>query len=662
MPKPHPSGRILLFFIMDDVGIDQMKIFGYGGESPPRTPNIDAIAGAAVRFRNTWAMPECSPSRAMLFEGRYPFRTNVFDAILAQDLANSQVSPYEITTPIVLKQQGYASALFGKVHLSGSDLNPANNPLGDGVVHTLGWDHLAGYLDGAPFPIDTTAGGVGAPVCVNGSNPGTACPNGTECLGGGTCSPGPYGCGFVPNTDAPNGADIGACYFVDSSCSVIIRSSANPTPGRTCLERGGIFVPGTAPCLPSPPSSLKFDKANAYYASAGETPPSHMIVNLEDGTVEKVPVRGYRTIIESDLAIEWIESRPANTPWMATVSYSSAHTPYQQPPTALLSPDSIDTNGFNCTDADQQRVLSNQMIEAMDSELGRVMVETGLATRTPNGELDYHPETTNTMVIIIGDNGTFAPGVKAPFDPLRSKASVYQTGVWVPLIVAGPLVNAPNREVRNMVNIADLFELFGEIAGVDVHKVVPQSHILDSVPMLPYLTRPKHRSIRKVNFTQTASNIKAPGVVIYPCVITAVNTCVQLFPQQQLCETTGGVWYGPNGAAGMSGLKSCCEVKTFLAPATVNIIPDSQQAIRNDHFKLVQLQQPNCDTGTDDKVTEFYAIDELVPPKLDDAPSNLLQRPFLTPKQQKNLKSLSAELQQLLDSQPLPAPGMATSI
>jgi hypothetical protein len=30
------------------------------------------------------------------------------------------------------------------------------------VVHALGWDFFAGYLDGAPFPIDTTAGGVAA--------------------------------------------------------------------------------------------------------------------------------------------------------------------------------------------------------------------------------------------------------------------------------------------------------------------------------------------------------------------------------------------------------------------------------------------------------------------------------------------------------------------
>lgn len=89
-PDSPPS---MLFIIMDDVGIDQMKLFGYGGATPPRTPNIDAIARAGVRFRNFWAMPECSPSRAVFFEGRYPLRTNVLSAILNIDLANSKSRP-----------------------------------------------------------------------------------------------------------------------------------------------------------------------------------------------------------------------------------------------------------------------------------------------------------------------------------------------------------------------------------------------------------------------------------------------------------------------------------------------------------------------------------------------------------------------------------------
>ena len=131
----------ILFIIMDDVGIDQMEIFGYGGGTPAAMPNIGAIADAGVKFRNTWSMPECSPSRAVFFEGRYPLRTNVLNAIVDDDLANSQVSPFESTTPKVLKSANYLSGLFGKFHLAATTYNW----FGSGIVHALGWDYFDGF-------------------------------------------------------------------------------------------------------------------------------------------------------------------------------------------------------------------------------------------------------------------------------------------------------------------------------------------------------------------------------------------------------------------------------------------------------------------------------------------------------------------------------------
>src|SRR5690606_12366744 len=81
-PPPTAQPNIL-FIVLDDFGVDQLPIFGYGGARPARTPNIDAIAEAGVRFRNAWSMPTCSPTRATFFQGRYPFRTHVTNAIVA---------------------------------------------------------------------------------------------------------------------------------------------------------------------------------------------------------------------------------------------------------------------------------------------------------------------------------------------------------------------------------------------------------------------------------------------------------------------------------------------------------------------------------------------------------------------------------------------------
>jgi hypothetical protein len=197
--------------------------------------------------------------------------------------------------------------------------------------------------------------------------------------------------------------------------------------------------------------------------------------------------------------------------------------------------------------------------------------------------------------------------------------------------------------------------------------VAPKSHILDSVSMLPYLTNPDQGSMRTTNFSQTGINITANGVRPSPCVVTLTDppTCVQLFPQQELCGFEGGTWYGPGGAAGPNGLATCCDVQNQFVPGTypaLNILPDAELAIRNDRFKLLQKEVPNCSTGQDDTVLEFYEIDELAPiPKIDrpdgQLANNLLPDPTqppdqqLTPEQLANFNTLAAELRALLQSE-----------
>ena len=336
--SPPPSSSQtpnILFVVMDDVGIDQMQIFGYGGVTPPSMPNMAVIANAGIRFRNAWSMPECSPGRASFFVGRYPFRTNIYSALGTYDLANAQVSPYDMTTPKLLKQANYESAMFGKFHLAGPD----NNQAGNGTPMQLGWDYFYGWIRGGPASLDTTGGG---------GNPN---PTGN-----------PYVCGFAPSA-AAGGADRGACYQPDNSCKAITGvNSGGDVPGKQCLMSGGVFVPN-ATCQTTPPSGLDFTKANGYYVSP-------LVINSAAGGVQAIPNtdsrnRGYRTTIETDAAIGWIKSRSSSKPWMATISYSAAHTPYQQPPGSLVKGGPNDD--LSCSDLIQQRVVSNKMTEAIDT-------------------------------------------------------------------------------------------------------------------------------------------------------------------------------------------------------------------------------------------------------------------------------------------------------
>lgn len=617
----------ILFVIMDDVGIDQMAIFGYGGPNAPKTPNIDAIAGQGVRFRNMWGMPECSPSRAALMTGRYPLRTNIYQAIGPKDLANSQVSPYETTAPRLLKRKGYTSGLFGKFHLGG----PENNPFGNGTPNSLGFDFFYGYTGGLPDSIDTTAGGVA--------------PKGT------------YSCGYVDN------ATSGACYFPESRCADTTGGTIGGSiPGLACLEQGGIFVP-SASCKGGSSPSLDFNLGNAYYVSP-------VVVNRRNGAVEQLPLsdprsREYRTTLEVNAARDWIKRRPADRPWMATVSFSSDHTPLQPPPEQLQSASSgVAGAPMNCAQTVSQRALSNQMIEALDAELGRLLVQIGIAKRDDSGALVYNPKKSDTMIIIAGDNGSFGVTVKPPFDPSRAKGTSYQTGVWVPLIVAGPLVRKPGRDVEHMVNAVDVFQLFGEIAGIDARRAVPRA--IDSSPLLPYLRNPDQSPIRRTNFAQFKQNIQIDPNGNGPCVLG--TSCSQTPISKSVCEDNGGVWWGEGAddptTTGIpaGGLKNCCEVNQFKSKngqSVVFVLPGTE-AMRDEQYKLVRSSALDYDAATDACVTktteEFFEINQAAPiPKLDTASSAL---PFdsLTSAQRQAYESLEAELDALLASQP-PCPG-----
>lgn len=236
----------------------------------------------------------------------------------------------------------------------------------------------------------------------------------------------------------------------------------------------------------------------------------------------------------------------------------------------------------------------------------------------------------------------FANNVRLPFDAAHSKGTVYQTGVWVPLIVAGPMVKSPDRAVGAMVNIVDLFQLFGDIAGIDVRKAVPATHGLDSQPLLPYLLNPRQDAspIRKTSFTQYGYNTRSTSHVDGACVVKSVNTCTILFPTKDFCETGyDGLWYGagtdiaiPEPYKSGNGLTTCCQVNQYLNSINqplAALLPDSSYGVRNQSYKLIRqtltdidLQNPdltedgsNCLTSTTD---EFYRINQApVSPRLD---------------------------------------------
>jgi arylsulfatase A-like enzyme len=120
--SPRPN---IVLVMADDQGWGQV---GYNGHPTLKTPNLDAMAAAGIRFNRFYAAgPVCSPTRASVLTGRTHNRTGV-------PSHGHNLCLQEKTLPQALKNAGYTTGHFGKWHLNGIR-GPGVPVLGDDANH-----------------------------------------------------------------------------------------------------------------------------------------------------------------------------------------------------------------------------------------------------------------------------------------------------------------------------------------------------------------------------------------------------------------------------------------------------------------------------------------------------------------------------------------------
>lgn len=227
-----------------------------------------------------------------------------------------------------------------------------------------------------------------------------------------------------------------------------------------------------------------------YYAGnfLGALPDYFAWNKIENGT-SKGTITTYATTETVNDAITWLGQQ--TKPWFLWVGFNAPHTPYHLPPQELHT-----VTGLSGTQMDITRNPAKYfkaMTEAMDTEIGRL-----LSWLKTNNRFD------STDIIFIGDNGT-AQRVAQIADTGRSKGTIYQYGVSVPFVVAGPSVAVKGGTSDALVNVQDIFATVPEIMGITQWQTaVTSDKPVDAQSVLPIL-RGQRQVVREWAFTEVFS-------------------------------------------------------------------------------------------------------------------------------------------------------------
>ncbi len=122
----------ILLIMSDDQGYGDL---GRNGNKVIKTPNLDRMYDASVRFEDFHVSPTCSPTRCSIMTGRHEFRSGVTHTIHERE----RMSLKATTIVQLLKEAGYTTGVFGKWHLGDeAEYQPGRRGFDEVFIHGAG--------------------------------------------------------------------------------------------------------------------------------------------------------------------------------------------------------------------------------------------------------------------------------------------------------------------------------------------------------------------------------------------------------------------------------------------------------------------------------------------------------------------------------------------
>ena len=108
----------------DDIGVHNISAYNHGIMGY-QTPNIDRLAKEGAMFTDAYGQQSCTAGRAAFMLGQSPFRTGLLT--IGMPGSDHGIPDWTPTIAEVLKEQGYATAQFGKNHFGDQDQHLPTN-------------------------------------------------------------------------------------------------------------------------------------------------------------------------------------------------------------------------------------------------------------------------------------------------------------------------------------------------------------------------------------------------------------------------------------------------------------------------------------------------------------------------------------------------------
>lgn len=181
----------------------------------------------------------------------------------------------------------------------------------------------------------------------------------------------------------------------------------------------------------------------------------------------------YATTENVNNAIAFVKTQQ-NSPFFLWLAFNAPHEPLHLPPLSLHTYTTLSGTAGNLTA--NPKPYFKAMIQAMDTEIGRLFDSLRMMNKMDS-----------TDVIFIGDNGQ-TPRTAQIADLTKAKGTIYQYGVHVPFIVAGPSVVNQGRVSDALINTTDIFATVLDLFKYTAWPTqIPSSKPIDSKSLFPII-------------------------------------------------------------------------------------------------------------------------------------------------------------------------------